>query len=67
MRSMHNHPDVTANTNRPKIKVFCFVELMKLHSWICGIQLEIKGSGFDSLLLFVIQLCEAIGECVGNA
>src|ERR1700731_60937 len=65
-RSMHDEPNVIVDSNRPEVLVFGLIKLVKAHSWVGGVQLEVEGSGFHSLLLVACQFGEAVGKGVGN-
>lgn len=65
-RPVNDEPDVAADTNGPEIRIPGLVQLMEPHARTGGIQLEVKGRRLDELLLFVVQLCEAVGKGVGD-
>jgi hypothetical protein len=64
---VYDQPDIAAHAHRPEICISCFVEFMKLHARIRGIQLQIERSGLDGLLFLIGQFCKAVGKCVGDA
>jgi len=65
-RPVNDEPDVAADAKGPEIRIPGLVQLMELHARTGGIQLEVKGRRLDGLLLFVVQLCEAVGKGVGD-
>ena len=44
-------PNVATDPNRPEIRVFSPIQLVKLHTRMGRIQLQIEGGGLDRLLL----------------
>ncbi|QDT49477.1 hypothetical protein Pan258_35260 [Symmachiella dynata] len=48
---LHDDPNITTDTDRPKIVVLRFIDPVETHSRVLGIDLQIKHSCFDRLLL----------------
>jgi len=46
-RAVDNYPDIATDPDRPEVLVLGFVELVKAHSWLCRVQLQIEGSRLD--------------------
>ena len=66
-RLVNDDAKVAADPHRPEILAPGVAELMKTHSRVGQIQLQIKGRGFHGLLLVAGQFGEAVGEGVGDA
>lgn len=46
-----NQSNVAADTNGPEVFILRFVELVKAHSRVSRVELQVKGSRLDGLLL----------------
>src|SRR5205809_4846321 len=64
---MNDQADITANSNRPKIRISRLTEFVKLHSGIRRIYLQVEGRGFHGFLLLAHQSPKAIRERASNA
>ena len=64
--AMHDESDVAVNANRPEVLVLRLVEAMEIHSRIGWIELKVKSSRLDDLLLVSRQPGEAIAESVSD-
>ena len=67
LRAVNDHSDVAANPYGPEILVSRLFELVKAESRVSGVELQVKGSRLDDLLLFAGQTSEAICEGVSYA
>jgi len=61
---MDDDPDVSADPDRPEIRVFRFFQLVELQAWMSRIKLKVKCSRFDSFLLVTRQSGKAVSESV---
>ena len=66
-RLVHYHADVTADSDRPEIRVLRSVELVEAHAGTGRIELKVEGRGLDRLLLLASQLGQAVCEGIGDA
>lgn len=64
--SVDDQPEIVVDAKRPEIHVLGFIELVKAETRIRGIELQVKGCRFDSLLLLARQTREAISEGVSH-
>lgn len=64
---MDDDADVHVDADRPKVRVFDAIELMKPQARTGWIQLQVKSSGLDGFLFLAGQLGEAVGEGVRDS
>jgi hypothetical protein len=61
---MDDNSNVSANPDRPEVRVLGAFQLVKLQARMGGVQLEIERGGFDSFLLVTRQSGKAVCERV---
>jgi hypothetical protein len=67
LRAVHDEAQVAPHSGRPEVPVFRVFEPVQLHARIRRVHLQVKGRGFDELLLLAGQAGKAVGEGVGDA
>ena len=66
-RPVHNHAHALVDPNRPEILVPGPLHPMELQSRLRRIELQIERRRLRGPLLLAVQLCEALGKCLGYA
>ena len=63
---MHDDSDVSTDANGPEIPVLCSVQFVEFKPRTGRVGLQVEGSRFYRLLLFIGQFGQAVGEGVGD-
>src|SRR5688572_9962290 len=64
---VNNQSDVLADAHREEIRVFGFVELVELQTWLRWIDLKVEGGRLDGLLFLSGQSGQTVGERVRDS